>query len=443
MGSDTSANPARRASDVSEVYAPPRAVGSVSDPSAGASGAQNATDGEPGQDARRGLPWTVTAYFAEGLPFSIVHQVAAELFTAVGASLVAVGYTSFYGLAWNLKFLWSPLVDRYGSLRRWIVWTQALLAVCLAVAAFRAGQANIAPVAIALIFVSFLGATQDVAVDGYYLAALNKPAQASLSGTRVTAYRVALLVGKSGLVGLAGLVSWRVSFWAAAAMLGALAVMHRVMLLPLRGTSKPGPAGPLGAARAFVDSFKSFLQKPGIVVTLAFVVTFKAGDALLFNQSPPFLATLGLDLKLRSALSVPSLIASVVGTTLGGIWIKRTSVSRTLVPIAALQALAIPLYSLLAVLRPTFWWVAISVSIEQFIAGVGNAALLVFLMRRCEGEHKTAHFAIGTALMSIPVTLAGSVSGRLAESLGFTKFFLLAFVAAVPGALLARHAPKD
>ena len=35
----------------------------------------------------RASPWVASTYFAEGLPYSIVHQVATQLFTAMGASL--------------------------------------------------------------------------------------------------------------------------------------------------------------------------------------------------------------------------------------------------------------------------------------------------------------------------------------------------------------------
>jgi PAT family beta-lactamase induction signal transducer AmpG len=443
---DTTATPAMPRLEAAEVYAPPRETPEAVTPATGEAGGDGLPAKEDAlekEDALKGAPWTITTYFAEGLPFSIVHQVAAELFTAVGASLVAVSYTSFYGLAWNFKFLWSPPVARYGTLRRWIVAVELLMAAVLGVAAMRAGEANIAPVAIALVAVAFLGATQDDAVDGYYLAALDKPAQASLSGMRVSAYRVALLVGKSGLVLIAGLLSWRVSFLAAAGIMAALAALHRVLLRPLRGTEKTAPRGSVSVVRVYVDSFRSFLEKPDVAVTLAFILTFKAGDALLFNMSVPFLKSLGLDTAMRGLLSTPSLIASIAGTWIGGVWIRRTSLGRTLVPIALLQAFAIPLYSALAVLRPTFWGIAVAVGIEQLIAGLGNAALLVFLMRRADGEHKTTHFALGTALMSVPVTLAGAVSGHLAGGLGFTKFFLVAFIVAVPGVLLARAVPKD
>ena len=92
-------------------------------PSAGPPGDDPAiVDGVvPGDEPRspRALSWVASTYFAEGLPFSIVHQVSMELFTAIGASAEAVGLTALYGLPWNLKFLWAPVVDRYGTLRRW------------------------------------------------------------------------------------------------------------------------------------------------------------------------------------------------------------------------------------------------------------------------------------------------------------------------------------
>ena len=457
MARDTSAPPVIPRPEAGEVYAPPK--GEAAPERAAPEGDAAAATGE---NARRGTPWTLSTYFAEGLPYSIVHQVSAEYFTALGASLAAIGYTSFYGLAWNLKFMWSPLVERYGTLRRWIVAMEIGLAVALGAIALRANQGDVPFVALALVLVSFLGATQDVAIDGYYIGALDKPAQASLSGTRVGAYRVALLVGKSGLVALAGLTqarpwlvrSWSLSFGVAAVLFAGLAVAHRVLLKPLRGGTAgtatgaaTGAAGsekrPATAARAFLESINSFRDKPRILATVAFIMAFKAGDALLFNMSVPFLRSLGLDTDMRGLLSTPSLIASVGGTVVGGMWIRRATLARTLVPIAILQAIAIPLYSVLAVVKPSFFVIAAAVSIEQLVAGVGNAALLVFLMRRAEGPHKTAHFAIGTALMSMPTTGVGLFAGDVAEALGFARFFLLAFIVAVPGVVLARRVPKD
>jgi len=75
----------------------------------------------------RAAPWVVSTYFAEGLPFAIVRQLSSEFLTSMGEDPKTIGATSLYGLAWNLKLLWSPLLDRYSSLRRWLIATEALI----------------------------------------------------------------------------------------------------------------------------------------------------------------------------------------------------------------------------------------------------------------------------------------------------------------------------
>ncbi|MGC9128589.1 MAG: MFS transporter, partial [Acidithiobacillus sp.] len=66
-----------------------------------------------------------------------------------------------------------------------------------------------------------------------------------------------------------------------------------------------------------------------------------------------------------------------------------------------------------------------------------------FLMQRCQKSFEATHFAIGSALMSVASTVAGSYSGFLAAKVGFTAFFLLAFVAALPSLVIAYLLPKD
>ena len=134
-------------------------------------------------------PWVASTYFAEGLPFSIVRQLSSEFFTSLGASPEAIGATSLYGLAWNLKLLWSPLVDRHGTMRRWLLVVEALLGLVVMGVAWPGGAAGSRGVARLLVVVAFLAATHDIAIDGFYLEALDKGSQAMFAGLRVAAYK--------------------------------------------------------------------------------------------------------------------------------------------------------------------------------------------------------------------------------------------------------------
>lgn len=395
--------------------------------------------GKPKGDGLGSVPWVATTYYGEGLPFSIVHQVSAEMFTAFGATLADIGYTSLYGLAWNFKFLWSPTVDVVGQKRSWVVATQIALALVMFALAMPAQHGDLPTVAWGLIAVSVLAATQDIAVDGFYLDALSDKRQAAMSGLRVGAFRIAMLVGKGGLVVLAGLAGgWKAAFIAAGAMMLLLGIGHALFL--------PKPATVVQTEkktwRDFLKAFLSFLKQPKVGLVLAFILTYRAGDSLMFNMSTPFFKDLGLSTAQRGIINGTwGTLASVGGSILGGYIVSKWSLERTLRPIVHAQGAAILMYAWLAFVRPALPTIIGIVLAEQLIAGIGTAGLAVFLMRRCQGAYKASHFAIGSALMSVGMTLAGLVAGKLAQRYGFAVFFLISFAAAVPGMILSWFVP--
>jgi PAT family beta-lactamase induction signal transducer AmpG len=390
-------------------------------------------------------PWVVSTYFAEGLPFSIVRQLASEFFTSMGTKPEAIGATSLYGIAWNLKLFWSPLLDRHGTLRRWLLVVQALLGLTIVAVAWPAGNGDLGGVAQLLVVAAFLAATHDVAIDGFYLEALDPTAQAGLAGLRTSAYRIALLAGK-GLLALAGALqiagfartsAWRTTFCVAGVALVVLAGVHALALPTPTRRALTGPKP------RYVDAFISFLKQPKAAVSLAFIILYKAGDAPMFAMNAPFLRSLGFGDLARGALGTAGMVASISGAIAGGAAIARFGLPRTLRPIVAVQGAAILLYVALAVVRPGAAAVSAVAVVEQLAAGIGDSALAVFLMRRCSREHKAAHYAIASALMSVMATGAGVSSGYLVSRLDYPLFFALAFAASLPGVVLAWFVPQD
>ncbi|WP_437985627.1 MFS transporter [Sorangium sp. So ce117] len=419
----------------------PRRDASSEAPGEAASSGVAAAPGAVAGGARRGL-WISSTYFAEGLPYAIAHKVAGEFFTAAGASLEIIGLTSLYGLPWNLKFLWSPLVDLHGSPRRWLVAVEiALVAIVLGLAA-AADSGAIWLVAALFGAVAVAAATHDIAVDGFYLQALDKDAQAAFSGLRVGAYRLALLAGAL-LVAFAGWASFGAAFAVAAGGLALLAIAHAAGLPRPAATPGAGAAPGATGLRRYIEPFRVYLRQPQIASSLAFILCYRAGDALMFAMSSPLLKSLGLDTAARGNVGGVGTVASIAGSILGGVIIKRWGLARTIFPIALVQSLAILLYVALAWARPALPWVVALVTLEQLAAGVGTAVLAVFLMRRCVDGYKSSHFAIGSALMSVSATFAGSASGYLAASAGFTAFFAIAFAASIPGVVLSRLVPRE
>jgi PAT family beta-lactamase induction signal transducer AmpG len=390
----------------------------------------------------KAAPWVMSTYFAEGLPWSIVHQISQEFFTSMGSSLGAIGLTSLYGIPGNLKFLWSPLIDGYGTMRRWLFSLQAVIAVVVVAIAWPAQERDLGLVARLLLVLAVLGPTQDIAIDGFYLRVLGKADQAALSGLRVAAYRLAMLVGKGLLVMLAGWMSWRACFLIAGAIMAVLAVGHAAGL-PREPPRSLEPDRTLG--RIFVRAFTTFFAQPRAAVTILFILLYRAGDALMFAMATPLLARRLdiVDLATRGGINTVGTIAGIAGSIAGGAVIARIGLKRTLTPIALIQSLAILIYVALSAARPSLPWIMAAVVAEQLLAGVGTAALMVFLMSRCKGDYKASHFAVGSALMSVVTTFAGPLSGFVAERVGFTGLFLFAFAVSIPGVLLSWVVPKE
>ncbi len=180
---------------------------------------------------RRPFIWCATTYFAEGFPYSLVRQISSVYFKDLHASLPAIGMTSLYGLPWTLKFLWAPYLDRYGTKRKWILILEGIL--CIAILGFAAmSETALALQGGALLFmlIAFGAATHDIAIDGYYLEALDPKGQARFVGYRVMAYRLALIAGAGGIITLSHFFGWGAAMGTAALVLLCLLVYHAFFL---------------------------------------------------------------------------------------------------------------------------------------------------------------------------------------------------------------------
>jgi len=394
----------------------------------------------------RDLLWTSTTNFGEGLPWSFLHQMALEFLVQIGASHTAGSMTSALHTATPLKFLWSPIVDLFGRLRTWVWMMQIILGLGMFVVASISSHGNSWPLWVGLGTLAILLATHDIACDGFYLQGLDRNGQALYAGTRIGAFRVAMLVGSWFLVVLAARRGWQIGFSAAGAlMLLTAATNFWVMPHPPEQKAKGATphAGAAAKAKAFGEAYKTFLTQPNAALVLAFLIFYRVGDIMMFGMSKFFLRDLGVDTEHRGWLNGFSIGASILGAIISGAIISRKGLERCLTPMAFLQNLAIPLYFGLAIFKPKFAGIVPIVLIEQFVAGVGLTAFSVFQMRRCRADFSAAHFAFITAIVGLVSTLSGILAGPLSTWVGWPVFFILCFVASIPSLVLVFFVPKE
>jgi PAT family beta-lactamase induction signal transducer AmpG len=206
---------------------------------------------------------------------------------------------------------------------------------------------------------------------------------------------------------------------------------------------------PAKISRDFGQAFSTYFQQERVILMVLFIVTYKIGDEILFSMGTPFLMReLGVTKVQLSWLSgILGALGAIVGTSAGGLWIKKKGLKKAIWPLTILMNFNIWAYVWLAWSLPqaqTPWgltFIAAVHTYEQAAAGLGNAVLIVYLLRTCKPEYKASHYAVGSAIMSIVSTVFGGFGGIIVEMMGYLNMFILAFCASVPAMLLMIWVP--
>ncbi len=376
-------------------------------------------------DLRRKLFWVSVLYFAEGFPFGIVVDNLPVYFRTHGVSLTEIGLMSLLGAPWTLKVLWAPLVDRFGTRQRWIVSALVTMALVLGVVpVFSPSQPSLWLWAL-LIVLTTASATQDIAIDAYTIGLLDAGEEGVANGVRVSAYRVALIVGGGGLVVLAGTLGWEVVFTVAAAILLVLAIaVARSPTLHVPAVDKQ---------QAWFRPLWVWLARPGAPIIFLFVLTYKLGDSSMGPMVKPFWVDRGLTVEEIGLISTTLGVgASIAGALAGGVLTTRWGIFRGLWVLGLLQAVSNLGYAGVAYVdlgRPGIYAASMC---ESFTGGLGTAAFLAFLMHICDKQRAATEYALLSAIFGFTRSVAGAFSGWGTTHLGYAPYFAVTFVLALP-----------
>lgn len=414
------------------------------------------------QESKHSSPWmwVPTLYFAEGVPYFLVNNISVMLFAKMGVPNDQLAFfTTLLYFPWFLKGLWSPLVDVVKTKRWWIVAMQILMAalcVLLTISLPHPEATMIAdkttPVSIfwltlvLFIITAFASATHDIAADGYYMLAHDSGSQARFIGIRSTFYRIAMVFGQGVLVFIAGRfekstgdipLSWQITLGITAIVLFVITIYHIFALPKVEKTETATAQLSIGKA------FSTFFTKPGVVLAICFMLLYRMAEGLLVKLSLPFLVDtpevmvrdgqlfgggLGLDTDVVGLIyGTIGVLFLLLGGILGGIFISRRGLKRSLWIMAAFLTLPNLVYVYLSAAQPSdLWIIGSAISFEQFGYGFGFTAYMMYMMYFAQGEYKTSHYAICTAFMALSMMLPGFVAGKIELAVGYYWFFWLA-----------------
>jgi PAT family beta-lactamase induction signal transducer AmpG len=390
--------------------------------------------------------------FSSGLPLYLLFNLVPAWLRSEHVDLKTIGLFALIQFPYTWKFLWSPFLDRYvlpmlGRRRGWMFLTQVGLLLVIAAMGGFSPQSDLHTIAWIATLLALLSATQDIVLDAYRRELLSDAELGLGNSVHVNAYRIAGLVPGSLSLILADSLPWSMVFIVTALFILPGLVMTLLVKEPHRATP------PKTLRAAVVEPFHEFITREGwnsALLILAFLFFYKLGDSMCTALATPFYMDMGYS-KTQIGLIAKNagLWPAVIGGLLGGLWMVKIGINRALWLFGVVQLVSIFGFAWLASIGHhdaidgiALAQLAFVIGLEALGVGLGTAAFVAFIARSTHPAYTATQFALFTSLAAMPRTFANAATGWLIEALGWTGFFLLCAVLAVPGmVLLVKVAP--
>ena len=383
---------------------------------------------------------------SSGFPFAMIGATLTTRLAQHGISKSAVTAFALTFLAYNLKFLWAPIIDhvrlpligRFGQRRSWLWVTGFLVMAAVALLGATEPTDNLYRVAVAAIAVGVAGATYDIIIDAYRIELL-EPRQLGVgSGMSQYGWRIgAAAAGALALV-LAVRFGWAAAYLACAVFALPAMLVGVVMGEPARHREPPKPHTALEAVVAYFSPLVEFLKRQGALVVLAFVLIHKIGDTLANLSLRLLFQDLGFTNDEVAFYDVGiGFVALLVGVFVGGIMYERLGMKRSVLISLVLMAVSNFGFAALAAAGHTNIGMAAAVGFENFASGIGGVTVVAYLSALCNLRFTATQYALLSALASIAGrVLTGTSAGALINAVGYVNFYVLTTVVALPGVVV-------
>ena len=376
--------------------------------------------------------------FSSGLPLALSGGTLQAWLTVEGVDIKTIGLFSLVGIPYTLKFLWSPLMDRFvvpvfGRRRGWIIVSQVFLIGIILGMSATSLQNGLWVLAFLAFFLTFVSASQDVAIDAYRTEVLHERERGMGAAVSVTGYRVAMLVSGALALILSEYIGWRATY-----ILMAL-IMFLGVTAAWFGPEPTNPGIPPATMKEAVQGpFKEFFSRSGVWSLLGLIVLYKLGDAFAGRLTTTFLIR-GVNFSVGEVGAINKgmgLASTIIGALFGGVLMARFRLFKSLLIFGIFQAISNLSFMILAMVGKNYPLMIFTIAFENLAGGMGTAAFVAFLMALCDHRFTATQFALLSALASLGRVFVGPVSGVLVDKFGWVSFFFSTFIFALPGLIL-------
>ncbi len=411
---------------------------------------------------------TLALGFSSGLPFLLSANTLGYWLRDEHTSLKAIGFISWVGLAYSLKWLWSPVVDRVdlpllgrlGRRRGWMAIAQILVAVGLIGIALvgPTGPGGLTAIGAFALVTAFASATQDIAIDAWRIeAANNSDEQGLLSSAAALGYRAAIIAADALILAVAARIGWPGAYIAYALAMGIGLAATWFAFEPVRAEIALRAQAPLWKARGFFDAvvgpFIDFFRQHKALglLMLAAIAVYRLPDFVMGPMYTPYYVDLGLTKDAVAAVRGSiGLFGALAGVAAGGLSAVRLGLFPTLIAGAVLQGLGTAAFALLALYPGSVGVFSAVMGGDNFVQGYAGIALIAYMSSLTNLGYTATQYALLSSAYAVLGKFLKGFSGAVIENLaavhgqmpayeiGFVGAGLIAIPATILFLILAR-----
>lgn len=383
--------------------------------------------------------------FSSGLPILLVFSTLSAWLREAGISRTEIGLLSWVALAYSLKFLWAPIVDRYdvpllarwlGRRRGWMVASQIGVAAGLSGLAFGDPASSLWLIVACALVTAFASATQDVVIDGWRIDAAATQRQGMMAASLQLGYRLALICSGAGALYIAEFVDWRSAYLAMAALMG---VGLLASLAAPRLDSGPAARERPSFARAILEPLADLYARKGMVLVpiLLLVALFRLPDFVAGVMANPLYIDLGFSkADIANVSKLYGVWIGIAGAFAGGIALTRIGLWPVLVFGAFSAAASNLMFAWLASEGARLDLLVLSISLDNFASGFAGSALIAYMSGLTSPGFAATQYALLSSLYALPGKLIGGASGAIVDAWGYPLLFTGTALIGVPLVLL-------
>ena len=381
--------------------------------------------------------------FASGLPLLLTMGVLQAWMKEKGVDLTWIGMITLVQLPYTWKFIWAPILDRYtlpflGRRRGWLLIAQLALVLAIVALGYSDPVEHVTLMIVAAVLVAFFSATQDIVIDAYRREDLPDEELGLGSSMYIYGYRLGMLLASGGGLIMADHMPFSMVYLIMAACM--LPGILTTLLTP-----EPGAAAgvPQTMKEAVIHPLVEYFSRNNAVWILIFILLYKIGDTMASAITTPFYLDIGFSkTDIGAVVKLFGTGATLGGAFLGGLILLWLGINRSLWIFGVLQALSTACFALLARIGYSIPALSGVIAFENLSSGMGTAAFVAFMASITNRRFTATQYALLTSLIGIPRSLASSVTGFMAKTIGWEGFFIFCALVAIPGMLmLVKFAP--